>query len=47
MNMYIKVPFVNDNLNEFFKDEINKLYTKYFPQIKPNLVFKLTDRGSF
>ena len=39
MNMYIKVPFVNDNFNEFFKDEINKLYIKYFPQIKPILVF--------
>ena len=39
MNLFIKVPFFTDDINNFFRDELNKIFYKYFPQIKANLVF--------
>ena len=39
MNMFIRIPYINDNINKYFRDETNKLFNKYFPQIKPTLVF--------
>ena len=30
---------MTDNVNHFFKNEINKIFSIFFPQIKPNLVF--------
>ena len=39
MNMFIRTPFINDNVNYFFKNEMHNIFSKYFPHIKPNLVF--------
>ena len=37
--MYIRMPYFNDDTNNFLKTEINKLFNKFFPQIKPGMVF--------
>ena len=39
MNIFIRTPFITDNVNHFLKDEVNKIFNKYFPQIRPSLVF--------
>ena len=39
LNIYIRIPYFNDSTNKFFNMEINKILQKYFPQIKPTIVF--------
>ena len=38
-DLYFKLPFLDDKTNEFLKSEINKIFNRYFPQIKPIPVF--------
>ena len=39
LDMYFKFPFLNNKSNAILTDEIKKLLSKYFPQIKGNIIF--------
>ena len=37
--LFIKMPYFNDETNNFFKSKLNEIFNKYLPQIKPNIIF--------
>ena len=39
MPLYFRIPFMRDNTNSFFKEEVKKVLSRYFPQIQCNAVF--------
>ena len=39
LNLYFRIPYLRDNTNNFFREEIAKIFRKYFPQIRPIVVF--------
>ena len=39
LDFYFKVPFLDNKTNEFLKSEINRIFNRYFPQIKPIPIF--------
>ena len=39
MKIFLKFPFLRDNTNDFLKKEISLIFSKYFPQIDPRIIF--------
>ena len=39
MDIYIKFPYLSNNLNKWIKWKMNQIFNKYYPQLKPCLVF--------
>ena len=37
--LYIKMPYFNDDTNAYFKTKINEILCNYYPQIKPIIIF--------
>ena len=39
LELYIKMPYFNDDTNTYFKTKVNEIFSKYYPQIKPIIIF--------